>query len=229
MKDVRSDLLTEEEKARLAHGSFGGRVGMGQRPVLLAIDVQNYMVGPPEGSTDNYPSACGPAAQQAIERLASLLQCARDCAIPVIYTKLQLRRDGSDMGIYRYKRELVAADGWCWEGTHGAEIVDEIAPTDHDQVLVKKKFSAFFGTPLLSILIDKHIDTVVITGGSTSNCVRATAVDSASFNFRTIIVDDCVFDRFDISHRVALLDLDRQYADVMDSGSVLVGFKTRAK
>ena len=221
MMHIWSDLLSEQERSRLSKGRFAGRVGMGQRPALLVIDAQKYMVGPPEGSTDEYPSACGVIAQNALERLVPLLRCAHDCAIPVIYTKMQLRCDGSDMGVYRRKRDVLAKDGWCWEGTRGAEIVETIAPTDQDMVLVKKKFSAFFGTPLLSILIDRRVDTVIITGGSTSNCVRATAVDSASYNLHTIVVADCVFDRVDISHRVALMDLDRQYADIMESAAII--------
>jgi maleamate amidohydrolase len=216
-----SDLLSEQEHSRLSTGHFSGRVGMGKHPALLIVDAQRYMVGPPDGSTDEYPSACGVIATNALGRLTPLIQCARECAMPVIYTKLLLQRDGSDMGVYRSKRDVLAADGWCWEGSPSAEIVDTIAPRDHDIVLVKRKFSAFFGTPLLSILIDRRIDTVIVTGGSTSNCVRATAVDSASYNFRTIVAEDCVFDRFAISHRVALMDLDRQYADVMNSSEII--------
>jgi maleamate amidohydrolase len=221
MMQMSSDLLSGEEQSLLARRGFTGRVGMGRRAALIVVDAQNYMVGPPKGSTDNYPSACGLVAQNALKRLVPLIGCARACAIPVIYSRLQLRRDGSDMGVYRRKRDVSATDTWCWEGTHGADIVDTIEPSNHDVVLVKKKFSVFFGTPLLSILIDRRVDTVVITGGSTSNCVRATAVDSASYNFRTIVVADCVFDRVDISHRVALMDLDRQYADVMESDAIM--------
>jgi nicotinamidase-related amidase len=88
-------------------------------------------------------------------------------------------------------------------------------------VLVKKKPSAFFGTPLLGLLVDRGVDTVIVTGGSTSNCVRATAVDAVSYNFRTIVPEDCVFDRIDVSHRTALFDLDRQYADVVVSASLI--------
>lgn len=102
-----------------------------------------------------------------------------------------------------------------------------IAPDPQDIVLVKKKPSAFFGTPLLSLLIDRGVDTVLVTGGATSNCVRATVVDSASYNFRTMVVEDCVFDRFDISHRVALLDMDRQYADVITSRDAISYFESR--
>jgi nicotinamidase-related amidase len=79
---------------------------------------------------------------------------------------------------------------------------------------------------LLALLIDRGVDTVIVTGGSTSNCVRATAVDAASHDFRTIVVAECVFDRFELSHLAALFDLDRQYADVVDLGATLDHLRT---
>jgi nicotinamidase-related amidase len=82
-------------------------------------------------------------------------------------------------------------------------------------VVVKNKPSAFQGTPLLPILLDRGVDTLVVTGGSTSNCVRATVVDAASLNYRVIVPAECVFDRVDISHRIALFDIDRMYGDVV--------------
>jgi maleamate amidohydrolase len=103
-----------------------------------------------------------------------------------------------------------------------------VAPQPGDVVLVKRKPSAFFGTELTGLLVDRGIDTVVVTGGSTANCVRATAVDSASYNFRTIVAEDCVFDRFEISHVVALFDLERQYADVLPSAEIRAHLEARA-
>jgi maleamate amidohydrolase len=69
--------------------------------------------------------------------------------------------------------------------------------------------------------VDRGVDTVLLSGGSTSNCVRATAIDAMSLNYRTVVVEDCVFDRLSISHEVALFDLERQAADVLDAHSVL--------
>jgi maleamate amidohydrolase len=199
----------------LARAGFGQRVGFGARPAVLVIDAQNYMVGPPPGSTHPYPSACGPAAERAIAATARLLEAARETGTPVVYKRNRFRRDGADMGVYHRKRGMPETEGWCLEGSEGARIHDTVAPRDTDFVLDKSKPSAFHGTPLLGLLVDRGVDTVLITGGSTSNCVRATAVDAASYNLRTIIVADCVFDRFEISHLASLFDLDRQYADVV--------------
>jgi nicotinamidase-related amidase len=208
-------LLSDEDRARLARAGFGKRVGFGARPAVLVIDAQNYMVGPPRGSRHGYPSACGPAAERALAATAQLLAAARETGAPVVYTRNRFRRDGADMGVYHRKRGMPDTEGWCLEGSEGARIHDTVAVRDTDVVLDKVKPSAFHGTPLLGLLVAWRVDTVVITGGSTSNCVRATAVDAASHNLRTIVVADCVFDRFEISHLVSLFDLDRQYADVV--------------
>lgn len=215
------DLLTDQDRQVVARGGFGQRGGLGARPAILVIDAQNYMVGPPPGSSHDYPSACGPAAVAALDRLAALLAAAREVSVPIIYTRFELRRDGSDIGAYGHKRVLLSTEGWCLEGSEGAQIADAVAPTESDLVLVKKKPSAFFGTPVAGLLVDRAVDTVIVTGGSTSNCVRATAVDAGSFNFRVIIPEDCVFDRIEISHRVSLFDLDRQYADVISSPALI--------
>lgn len=213
-------LLSEEDRRRLEAARFGRRVGFGDRAAVVVIDAQRYMVGEPGAPEGRYPSAC-PSAPAAIDSLAVLLAEAREASVPVFYSQFVLRADGSDAGVYARKRDLLDIDGWCLEGTPGADIVPELAPQPGDVVFVKKKPSAFIGTPLMMMLIDRQIDTVIVTGGSTSNCVRATAVDAASYNFRTAVVSDCVFDRFDISHQVALFDIDRQYGDVVTSDEVI--------
>ena len=226
-----SSLLSEEDVQTLSRARFGRRVGMGRRPAVVVIDAQRYMVGDGESPSDRYPSACGPAAEAALLALSRLLSTARDAGIPVFYTRFVLKRDGSDIGVYGRKRDLLDIEGWCLEGTEGAEIAPVVKPEPADIVLVKKKPSAFLGTPLLGMLIDRAIDTVIVTGGSTSNCVRATAVDATSYNFRTLVVEDCVFDRIRISHDVALFDIDRQYGDVVASAEViqhLEGLSTRS-
>jgi isochorismate hydrolase len=96
-----------------------------------------------------------------------------------------------------------------------------VRPEPGDLVLPKRKPSAFFGTPLVGLLIDRGVDSVIVTGGSTANCVRATAVDASSYDLRTAVVEDCVFDRFRVSHLAALFDLDRQYADVVSAAEAL--------
>ncbi len=217
-------LLSDSDRELVERARFGRRVGFGSRPALLVIDVQNYMVGPPPGSSHSYPSAC-PDARDALPRIAELASAVRAAGGPVVYTQNQFRRDGADMGVYARKRDLIDSEGWCLEGSEGAAIHDAVAPAPEDIVLVKHKPSAFLGTPLLGLLVDRAVDTVLVVGGSTSNCVRATAVDAASYNFRTIVVQECVFDRFEVSHLTALFDLDRQYADVVSLEDALAGVR----
>lgn len=213
--------ITEEERARLASAGFGQKIGFGKSPALIVIDVQNYNVGPPEGPTIEYPSGAGQVAHNALRKISMLLSVAREKRIPIIYTQFILKRDRSDIGVYGRKRSFLEIEGWCLEGSEGAKIHNSIAPQLGDIVLVKKRPSAFFGTMLNSLLIDRGIDTLIITGGTTSNCVRATTVDSMSYNYRAIVVSDCVYDRVQLSHEVSLFDLNRQYADVVSSDEVI--------
>ncbi len=193
------DLLRDDERAIARRAGFGQRAGFGAELALVVVDAQNFMVGPPPGSPHDYPSACGAPAVAALARTATLLAAARSARAPIVYTRLEFRRDGSDIGAYGRKRPLLSTEGWCLEGSEGAELVAAVAPAPSDVVLVKKRPSAFFGTPLASLLVARAVDTVVVCGGSTSNCVRATAVDAMSHGYRTIVPADCVFDRFEIS------------------------------
>jgi nicotinamidase-related amidase len=221
-------VLPEHDRARLQAMGFGQAVGFGERPALVLIDVQNYMVGPPAGSTHEYPSACETAPAALIE-IQALVAAARRGAVPIIYTRFVLARDGKDAGVYMAKRGLPTTEGWCLEDSEGADIVSNVAPAPSDFVIVKNKPSAFHGTPLLSYLVDRRIDTVIVTGGATSNCVRATVVDAMSYNFRAVVPHDAVFDRFDISHRIALFDIQRQYGDVVAAVDVIERFDTVAE
>jgi nicotinamidase-related amidase len=221
--------LTADERARIDSAGFGRRVGIGARPALVVIDLQNYMVGPPAGAPDaEYPSACGTAAIAAVDVLSRFVPALRRLGVPVFYTRFELAPDGSDGGVYLRKRDLIQSDGWCLTGSTGARLVDAVAPAPGDVVLVKKKPSAFAGTPLLPLLIDRGVDSVLLAGGSTSNCVRATAVDAMSLNLRVTVVEDGVFDRFDRSHVTALFDLDRQYGDVRSAADVESELAARA-
>lgn len=220
--EIWAGLVDTGEAASGKAAGFGRRAGFTRNAAVLVIDAQNYMVGPVEpGDTTRYPSSCGQAGRDALDACAGLLDAARDAGVPVIYTRFHLRADGLDAGGYQRKRDLLDEPGWLITGTPGAEIADAVAPHPADLVIDKKKPSAFFGTPVAAHLTGLGVDTVIVVGGSTSNCVRATAVDAASLNHRVVIPAECVFDRFAISHRVTLFDLDRQYADVVRADDLI--------
>lgn len=229
--------LGEREREVLARGRFQQRMGFGNRPAVIAIDCQRYMVGeretagrpaPTGDAATRYPSSCGEIGWQAVDRIAALLASARRHAVPVFLTRFALAPDASDIGVYGRKRTFLDSSDWCIEGTPGAELLPEVGPHPGDTVIVKKKPSAFFGTPLLAYLLDRGIDTVVIVGGATSNCVRATVFDASSFNLRTIVPHDSVFDRLPVSHAISLFDMDRQFADVVTTDEAIGQFERLA-
>jgi nicotinamidase-related amidase len=221
--------MSEEEIAQLRRAGLGKRIGFGRRPALLVIDAQNYMVGAtgPDDRTE-YPSACA-TGRPALAVIARLAKAFRAVGRPVFYTRNVARPDGADMGVKLLKRGILKIEGWYLEGTKGAEIAAGVAPQPQDIVLNKGKQSGFHGTPLLNLLVAAQVDTVVITGGSTSNCVRATAIDASSHNFRTIVPRDGVFDRVRISHEVNLMDIARQLGDVVTSDEVISYLETLGK
>jgi nicotinamidase-related amidase len=212
--------LTLEDLAIVERARFGRRIGFGVRPAVLVIDAQRYMIGD-EGNDAAWPSSCGAAGRAAVKTIARLVAVAHAARVPCFFTLFELARDGRDMGVYRRKRDLLQGEHWCLEGSLGARMVSELEPGSGDIVLVKKKPSSFQGTPLLAYLVDRGIDTLIVTGGSTSNCVRATVFDSSSYNFRTIVVEEGVFDRLPISHAISLFDMDRQWADVVPMAEVV--------
>ncbi len=216
--------LTDQDRKVLSRARFGQRIGFGERPAIVVIDMQRYMVGERDG-TGEWPSSCGAAGWQAVDKTLQLLKVARRTSIPVFFTRFELRADGADIGVYGRKRALLQSPHWVLEDTAGSQLIPELEPAPGEIVFVKKKPSAFFGTPLLGLLIDRRIDTVIVCGGSTSNCVRATVYDASSHNFRTVVVQDCVFDRIPVSHAISLFDMDRQYADVMTRVAVCAELK----
>lgn len=212
--------LTEQDRAVLAKGRFGRRMGFGQRPAVLVIDAQRYMVGA-EGQDHLYPSSCGAIGRAALAAAATIVRAAQAAGVPCVFTRFALDPAGSDIGVYGRKRDLLESPNWCLEGTHGAELAEGMEPGPNDLVLVKKKPSAFHGTPVLGHLLDRGVDSVIVLGGATSNCVQATVFDASSFNLRVCVPQEAVFDRIPISHAIALFDMDRQFADVVPMAEVL--------
>lgn len=206
--------LTEQDRAVIARGRFGRRMGFGARPAVVVIDAQNYMVGE-EGNDAAWPSSCGRIGRLAVAEIAKIVGAAHGAGVPCFFTRFELDPGGSDMGVYRRKRDLLKSEHWCLAGTAGAQLVPQLKPGPGDIVFVKKKPSGFHGTPLLGYLVERQVDTVIIVGGATSNCIRATVFDASSYNLRAIVPHEAVFDRIPISHAISLFDMDRQFADVV--------------
>jgi maleamate amidohydrolase len=213
--------LSDEDRATLARGQWGKKVGGGCRPAVIAIDVQNYMVGERGVSDSQYPLSCGAIGWAAVDAAKEIIAAARGVGAPIFFSRLALDPSGNDGGVFTRKVGNIAGEYAFVDGTFGAEFVPEMAPQPGDFVFVKKKLSAFFGTPLQSYLTDLQIDTVIVLGGSTSNCVRATVVDAAQYNLRVLVPQEAVFDRLPLSHAVSLFDMNRTYADVLPTSEVV--------
>lgn len=206
--------LSDADRAVLARGKFGTRMGFGANPAVVVIDAQRYMVGEAGGDA-GWPSSCGDVGRAAVGQIAAVVAAAQARSVPCFFTRFELARDGSDIGVYGRKRALLDSEHWCLAGTLGAQLVPQLQPAAGDVVFVKKKPSGFHGTPLLGYLVDRQIDTLIVVGGATSNCIRATVFDASSWNFRTIVPQEAVFDRIPVSHAISLFDMDRQFADVV--------------
>ncbi len=212
------DVLTERDKAVFAKSGYGKRAGFGQRPAVLVIDMNYNFVGdkpePILKSIERFRNSCGEEGWQGVHRIRELLEQARKKHLPTFYTTGHEGGSSVAFGRWHGKNSRGTEDmnaGWA----KGNEIVAEIAPQEGDAVLRKQKPSAFFGTPLISMLNEVHSDTVLVTGCTTSGCVRASAIDAFSYNFRVCVVEECVFDRGQASHKINLFDMNAKYADVV--------------
>ena len=224
-------LIPERELQIFRAAGYGQRGRWGARPALLVVDVNyNFAGDRPEPILDSirrFRNSCGEVAWQVIPRIAELMARARACAVPVLFTTQGYRLDPLGVGSWGQKnaRATEVTDDAVRIGT---EIVKELAPLPDEVVLRKDKPSAFFGTPLTAHLIARGIDTVVVTGCVTSGCVRATAVDAFSYNYRVVVVEDCVFDRAETLHRLHLFDLSMKYADVVSGAEASAYFEQAA-
>jgi nicotinamidase-related amidase len=201
------DVLGEDE--RLVASRYDRRPDLGRRPALLMVDCYRKVFGdrplPVAEAIGRFPSTCGTAAWTALPHLEELLAAARRAGVPVVHTT------GDPAGGPVTRRRRTPGE----EEAAGLEFVGPLAPRDGETVLRKGRASAFFGTPLSTWLCRLDVDTVVLAGETTSGCVRASAVDAYSHGFRVVVVEEAVFDRSPLSHKVALFDLSLKYASVL--------------
>jgi len=215
--------VTQMDKEVYEKAGWGNKVGFGTRPVIFIIDVQYRICGespkPILEALKEYKTSCGKAGWDAIRSIERIIAVARAKKIPLIYPVV-VRKDRFETG--RWKDKIPAiADGASYAGSRGIEVVASITPQPQDIILSKRYASAFFGTPLITYLNDLDRDTVIITGATTSGCVRATVVDAFSYGFRVAVVEDAVFDRGEVPHAISLFDMHQKYADVVHSDEII--------
>jgi maleamate amidohydrolase len=224
---IWNKFLTERDKQVFGTSGYGARGGFGKRPALLIIDV-NYAFCderpmPILESIKRWRNSCGEDAWVAMPYLKSLIDKAHEKGIPVIYTTGVRREDNWDSGSWTWKNNRSDEDRSAKPATNvdGNEIVAEIAPAPQDIVVLKQKPSGFFGTNMASYLTLLGCDSVIVTGTTTSGCVRATVLDAFSLNYRIALAEEGCFDRSQASHAINLCDMNAKYADVVKTSEVL--------
>jgi len=188
---------------------FAQKIGIGVAPALVIVDFVIGFTDPAHFGGGNI----GPA----IERTVELLALAREKSWPVVHTRVVYADDGSNCG--GFTRKVPALRGLT-ETSPLSQIVPELNPAAGELILRKHNASAFFGTELAGWLASRRIDTLIVAGCTTSGCVRATVIDSCSYNFRTIVAQDCVGDRALGPHEANLFDMRQKYADVMTAAEI---------
>jgi maleamate amidohydrolase len=190
--------------------------GFGHRPVLVNIDLQNAYT-----RTDRYRTAYETHPEQ-LSLVNHLAAAFRVLGLPVVWTSVAYMSSGEDAGVWGTRTNTPDSLQNIKVGSDRAALDERLElDRDRDVFLLKRMPSAFFETSLASLLVWHRTDTVVLTGGSTSGCVRATAVDSLSHGYRTVVVEECVADKHESYHYANLTDLLLKYADVLPVGDVL--------
>ena len=184
---------------------FGLRIGFGKRPALIVVDMLVAFTDP--------SMPLGADQGQNIRENARLLKAAREVKMPIFFTSVEYDEiDFRDAGIWALKQSGVRT---LRAGTPEVQIDPRLERLPDEPIVVKKYASSFFGTDLATRLTARGVDTVIITGCTTSGCVRATAVDALQYGFRPMVVREAVADRALSAHQQSLFDLDAKYADVV--------------
>jgi maleamate amidohydrolase len=202
MVSMKGNGMTESDIYRTQN--LGNRIYFGERGALLIVDFVNGFNDARVLGGGNIPDA--------IAHTKSLLKNARDRGLPVVFTRIVYEPGSANVGAFAKKIPSLTA---LTEDNPASHVIDELAPQPGEYVLRKTQASAFFGTDLASWLQWRRIDTLLVTGCTTSGCVRASVIDAASHNFRTIVIRDCVGDRAIAPHEANLFDMDQKYADVV--------------
>jgi maleamate amidohydrolase len=209
-----------DDEIRAIAGNYAARMGLRDRPALLCVDNYNAVFGdkpePVLQAMQRFPSSCGTAAWDAIEPTRKLMAAARANGIPVIHSTAIADVPDIVRTAQTTKRSNVGQDP-KWNYSH----FEQLAPLPGEIVIEKLRATAFYGTPLNAYLTQLGINTVIVCGNSTSGCVRASAVDGYNAGYSIAVVEECVFDRNWLSHKINLFDLNCKYADVMFVDEVL--------
>jgi maleamate amidohydrolase len=191
---------------------------VGPRPALLAIDLYDlvYRGGPypPAELNEHFPNTCGIFAHRAIAPTKNLIATARRAGIPIFFCTQDIRPNNRPPGAVSTRRKRTVPDD-------GYAIYREFTVEPGDILIPKQRASIFAGTPLASHLALLGVQSLIVCGESTSGCVRASVVDGYSSGYHVSIVEECTYDRAELTHKVNLFDMHHKYADVMHVDEVV--------
>lgn len=200
-----------EEAEHYVQRGFGQTMGFGERPALIVIDFMRAFTDP--------SMALGADLSSEIEATNRIIEGARVAGVPVFFAHVSYDDpEFRDAGVWRFKQKGLVT---LRTGTPGVRFDPRLDYRDGDPLVAKKFASCFFGTSLATRLQSDRIDTLILTGCTTSGCVRATAVDACQYGFRPIVVAEAVGDRSARAHAQSLIDLQFKYADVVSADHVL--------
>ena len=211
LSDKTARQMYQEVKARPTRARFG----FGRKPAIVNIDLQRAYTRPGEFVT---AYETDPKQMDYVNELAAL---ARAKHLPVVWTYVAYLESGEDCGVWGTRSNTPDSLQNIKVGSPRAEFDPRLKIAPSDIVINKRMASAFFETNLGSLFTWHRVDTVIVTGGSTSGCVRATVVDSLSRGFRTVVPEECVADRHESPHFANLYDMALKYADVLPVAEVL--------
>jgi len=197
--------VAEADREFFEARGFGQRIGFGEQPAVIVIDFMNAFT--------DATMPLGANLDAEVEATVKVLDAARAAKVPVFYTVSWYdEEDLADAGVWRRKQKglqsLVA-------GTPAVELDARLGRRPDEAIVLKKYASSFFGTDLVARLNSRRIDTLILTGCTTSGCVRATAVDAVQYGFVPIVVREAVGDRSEAAHEQSLFDLEQKYGDVV--------------
>lgn len=183
-------------------GIFQGKFGFGRRPALVVIDMAY-------GWTDPAYTGGSERLESAVAAIARLLPAARQKKVPIFFTTALYSDEP------QFKSAAETAPGYRPWDRRACEIDGRLAPLAGERIYAKEHASAFAGTTLANHLLGHGVDTLLITGCSTSACVRATATDAKVYHLRPIIIREAVQDRSELAHEWTLFDIQARFADVV--------------
>ncbi len=218
-KRIWDDYITDQDRIVYGSGVFGGQVGIGQKPAVIVIDVMNKSIGdeplPILQAMEKYgKGCCGEYGWNAVWKIRELLAIAHERGITVAQS-IPAGEDAKPADssqrfaekMPNWRQYAGQREGWTF--------ADETAPEKGDIVIHKPTASSFYRTDLEEQLRARGVDTLLVTGCTTSGCVRATIIDGFARGFKINLVEDGVFDRAQASHAVNLFDMSSKYADVL--------------